>query len=284
MGYHETVEIVTNMDRGMNHLLTNEILHELRRILRADCHNDLPVVKAVSLEFWENLKAWIYHISQSPEPFTIALAGGSGSGKSMVREVLVSALARVTDVSAFTQDNYYRDFAADFPHWRLDEFYHRIDFDDPEHIQFDQLVTDLKHLKTLRYGQTLHIPKLIYGTPEAKPTSVPQGLGVPIKPFIVTEGIHAFYDEELRSLYDFMIYVDVDEDSRRSRWLQRNQLENRGTTDNMWQTTVECLQTHILPNRNHADLVINNVAPLEQVTHFINQVVQLLHSAAKSAA
>lgn len=268
----------------MSSALTTEILSELRHILAVDSREEVSVVKAVSMGFWEQAKQWIYHISSTPEPFTIALCGGSGSGKSMVREVLVDALAQVASVSAFTQDNYYRDFKADFPHLTLENFYHQIDFDDPAHIQFSQLVEDLKLLKTLRYGQTLHIPKLIYGTPEAMPTSVPKGLSIPVTPFIVTEGIHAFYSEELRSLYDFRIYVDIDEASRRERWLARNEMENRGTTDNMWQTTVECLHTHILPNRNRADLVVNNVAPLEQVITFIHQVVQLLQHAAERAA
>ncbi len=268
----------------MNSSLTTEILQELRRILAMDSKAPVPVVKTVSLEFWEHLKQWVHHISETPEPFTIALAGGSGSGKSMVREVLVDALAQVANVSAFTQDNYYRDFEKDFPHLPLEMFYHQINFDDPAHIQFNQLMEDLKILKTLRYGQTLHIPKLIYGTPESKPTSLPKGLAVPVTPFIVTEGIHAFHLPELRSLYDFKIFVDVDESSRRARWLARNQRENRGTTDNMWQTTVDCLQTHILPNRVHSDMVINNVAPIEQVKDFIHQVIQLLYKAAERAA
>lgn len=268
----------------MSNALTNEIFHELRHILAMDSQKEKPVVKAVSLGFWEHLKKWVHHIALTPEPFTIALAGGSGSGKSMIREVLVDALAEVTDVSAFTQDNYYRDFAADFPHLPLDVFYHQIDFDDPAHIQFNQLVEDLRHLKTLNTGQMLHIPKLIYGTPEALPTSVPKGLSVPVTPFIVTEGIHAFYSGELRALYDFKIFVDVDEDTRRARWLARNQRENRGTTDNMWQTTVECLQSHILPNRSHADLVLNNVAPMDQVVHFVQSVIYLLQHAAQRAA
>jgi hypothetical protein len=70
--------------------------------------------------------------------------------------------------------------------------------------------------------------------------------------------------------------VDVDEHTRRARWLERNRLENRGTTDNMWNTTVECLNNHILPGRALADLVINNNVPREQVTQFLQDVVQAL--------
>ncbi len=268
----------------MPQTLTAEILFELRHILAQDSREDVPAVKMVSLEFWEHVKQWVHLICEVPKPFTIGLTGGSGSGKSMVREVLVNALSDVAQVSSFTQDNYYRDFEKDFPHLPLERFYDEIDFDDPAHIQFEQLVQDLTHLKTLQFGQTLHIPKLVYGTPSSMPTSIPQGLAVPIRPFIVTEGIHAFYNPSLRALYDFKIYVDVDETERRERWLARNRQENRGTTDNMWQTTVDCLHQHILPNRAHADLVLNNAAPQDQIEHFIYQVIQLLQQAAQRAA
>ncbi len=268
----------------MSTQLTTEILYDLRHLLAQDSQSDVPVVKAISIQFWENLKKWVHHIAQTPQPFTIALAGGSGSGKSMVRDLLVEALGTVSHVSSFTQDNYYRDFEADFPHLPLERFYHEIDFDDPAHFQFDQMIANLMELKNLSYGEMLYIPKLIYGTPEAKPTSLPKGLAVPVKPFIVTEGIHAFYSEALRKQYDFKIYVDVDEATRRTRWLARNQQENRGTTDNMWQTTVDCLQTHILPNRTYADLVLNNTAPKAQMEAFITQVIDLLRQAAARAA
>ncbi len=268
----------------MKTALTHEILTDLRHLLKQDSQQPVPVVKAVSLEFYEHLKRWVQHIAVTPEPFTIALAGGSGSGKSMVRSLLVDALSDVAEVSAFTQDNYYCDFSACYPHWTLEEFYHRIDFDDPAHIQFQQLLADLRRLKTLHFGQILHIPRLVYGTPDAKPTIVPAGLAVPVTPFIVTEGIHAFHSAELRALYDFRIYVDVDEDTRRERWLARNYRENRGVTDNMWQTTVACLEQHILPNRSRADLVINNAAPREQIEAFIRQVIHRITMAARRAA
>jgi uridine kinase len=264
--------------------LTYEIMNELRAIMMDDKRSEVPVVKTVSLEFWEHAKRWIHHITEVPKPFTIALTGGSGSGKSMVRDYIVSELNRVSSVAYFTQDNYYRDFDADFPHLPLEQFYHKIDFDDPQHIRFQQLITDLRKLKTLDFGKVLPIPKLVYGTPEHKPTSVEAGIKIPSRPFLVTEGIHAFYSEALRASYDLKIYVDVDEQTRRERWLARNQVENRGITDNMWQTTVQCLHTHILPTRAHADLVINNVAPAEEVRAFIVKLVTLMKEAGRSVA
>ena len=70
--------------------------------------------------------------------------------------------------------------------------------------------------------------------------------------------------------------MDIDEATRRQRWLDRNRQENRGTTDNMWNTTVDCLNQFILPTRPVADLVINNIAPQAQVVQFLLDVVDSL--------
>lgn len=264
--------------------LTREVTRELQQILSRDSEQACPVVKSISLDFWETLKQWVRFVSYGNSPLTIGLAGASGSGKSLVRDLLIESLSQVAPVSSFTQDNYFRDFSADFPHWSVAEFYDRIDFDDPAHIQFEALIRDLDCLQTMALGETLLLPRLIYGTPQAKPTVQDADIPLPVAPFLVTEGIHAFYSEALRARYHVKIYVDVDEATRRARWLARNQRDNRGITDNMWQTTVTCLNTHILPNRRYADLVLDNTAPREEIAAFLQELIDLLVLAAQRAA
>jgi uridine kinase len=135
------------------------------------------------------------------------------------------------------------------------------------------LVQDLNRLRKLSLGSTMQIEQFQFGTPTSKPTIVPGGCDLLIAPFIITEGIHAFHDPALIPLYDLKIYVDIDEKARRERWLARNRQENRGTTDNMWNTTVTCLEQHILQTRAVADIVVSNQASKEQVTRFLKDVV-----------
>jgi len=251
-----------------------------------DSQQETPVVQSVSLFFWDNLDRWIRQVRDVPEPFVIALCGPSGSGKTFIREVLVKQLQQLrlsrgtSSVSAFTQDNYYRDFEADFPHLPLERFYDEIDFDDPAHILFRNLSRDLQRIKGQALGSTIRIPRLCFGTPDCKPTILEQDIELQVNPFIVTEGIHAFYDPALLPWYDLKIYVDVDEDTRRRRWLERNQRENRGVTDNMWNTTVRCLHQFILPMRPAADLIINNTAPQAQVERFLQEIIQTMQTMA----
>lgn len=259
------------------------IQNRLKEVLQRDSQQETPVVQSVSLFFWQNLTRWVQQIAFIPEPFTISLCGPSGCGKSFIREVLVEKLAEVSSVSSFTQDNYYRDFEADFTHLPLERFYDEIDFDDPAHIRFRHLNRDLRQLKSQTLGTSLKIPRLCFGTPTRKPTIQEQAIELPVSPFVVTEGIHAFHDAEILPLYDLKIYVDVDEATRRQRWLERNRLENRGVTDNMWNTTVQCLHEHILPTRAIADLVINNTAPQEQVTAFLHEIIHALSTPLKNS-
>ena len=248
------------------------IQNRLKEILMRDSEQTCPVLQTVPLFFWQNIATWTQRIL-SRQPFIIALTGASGSGKSFIRKALVEQLERFTEVSAFTQDNYYRDFEADFPHIPLDRFYDEVDFDDPAHIRFRHLAADLETLRNLPLGSSMRIQQFRFGTPTSKPTIIPGGRELNVAPFIVTEGIHAFYDPALPPLYDLKIYVDIDEATRRERWLARNREENRGTTDNMWNTSVSCLKRHILPTRPLADMVINNQAPREQVVAFLEEIV-----------
>lgn len=247
-------------------------INRLKEILLRDSEQSCPVLQTVPLFFWQNINVWTQRIVLR-QPFIIALTGPSGSGKSFIRKALVEQLAQVAPVSAFTQDNYYRDFEADFPHISLERFYDEVDFDDPAHIRFRHLAADLESLRKLPLGDRMRIQQFRFGTPTSKPTIVPGGRELSVAPFIITEGIHAFYDPALLPLYDLKIYVDIDEATRRERWLARNREENRGTTDNMWNTTVACLKRHILPTRSLADMVINNQAPREQVVAFLREIV-----------
>jgi len=259
------------------------MISELRAVFYEDSVDEHPVIQSISLFFWMHLDRWLHQISVQQAPFVIALTGASGSGKSFIRESLVAMLAAVSPVTAFTQDNYYRDFEADFTHLPLDRFYDEIDFDDPAHIRFKKLGQDLQVIRGCRYGNLVKIPKLRFGTPQAKPTIIENAIDLNVSPFIVTEGIHAFHDPAILPFYDLKIYVDIDEAERRRRWLERNRRENRGTTDNMWNTTVACLEQYILPTRSVGDLVLNNNVPQARMEAFLDRMFAALTDAVARA-
>lgn len=237
-----------------------------------------PLILSRNL-FAEALPQRITHRYLEKRPIIIALNGPSGSGKSYIREQLVHHLKDLMSVSTFTQDSYYRDFELDFPQIPLDRFYHQIDLDDPAHIRFSHLVHDLTKIRKQSVGTTVTIPQFRFGTPTQKPGILENGQILSITPVIVTEGIHAFGDPRLMDLYDLKLYIHIDEKNRRQRWLTRNARENRGATDNMWQTTINCLDKHIQPTQVQADLVINNNGSTEELTAFLDQIIAMIQQA-----
>ncbi|MCA9841187.1 MAG: hypothetical protein KC475_03620 [Cyanobacteria bacterium HKST-UBA03] len=252
----------------------------LRRLLAEDNLEPTPVITSVSLSAWARIKTGLAKAPSGSlrpsRPFIIGLAGGSGSGKTQVRDVLADALSQFAPVSTFTQDNYYCDFSQRYAGLTPQAFYDTVDLDDPEQVLTAKLIADLRTLRAMPLGAAMTMPRLVYGTPTTLPSLAPTGQLISAEPFVITEGIHALGTPALRRCYDLSIYVDVDEAVRRDRWLLRNQKENRGATCHMWQTTVQCMGRYVLPSRAQADVVVNNTADLSQLAQMLYQLTGLL--------
>jgi len=212
-------------------------------------------------------------------PVCIGLTGGSGSGKSQVAQMLQRTLSPWLPVAILSQDNYYRNFEADFAHIPLKSFYHQVDLDHPNHICFDQLAADLQAIQSHPVQTTFALQKLIYGTPHRKPYIASGQNQFVSAPIVITEGIFALYDDAVCQRYDLTVYVDADETVRRERWLSRNRQDNRGTTDHMWDTSVACLQQHILPRQTIADIVLNNTLSVDDMEAFLALIGQYVKKA-----
>ena len=254
--------------------LEKDILEaQLKKLLKNSRNG---VIKYHCATFWQKFPEWVQLVESGQRPFIIAISGASGSGKSFLRKQLMLDLVGNIITQAFTQDNYYIDFESAFPNADLDSFYDEINLDDPQYIRFSDLAKDLSLLKSSPIGNIVHIPKFRFGTPERLPGITEETIEITVPPILITEGIHAFYDEDVTCHYDLKIFVDVDEDTRKERWIKRNLKENRGTTDNMWQTTVECLETHIFPGRAKADIVLDNSQGKQQLQILLNELLYLL--------
>lgn len=241
-----------------------------------DLGNKTKLIQSVSLRSWERLKGWIQGSSHVPKPLVIGITGGSGSGKSALCSLIAAQLAPYCGVAVFSQDHYYVDFSQAYPHVTPDTFYHQVDLDDPSTIRWEAMADDLQRLKRTPVGQSVRLPKLVYGTPSQLPTLDPEGQLLSVAPIVITEGIHALHHSRVRACYDLSLFVSVDEPIRRQRWVDRNQRENRGVTDHMWQTTVQCMGRYVLPSRVHADMVFNNSNALGVFDQFLSVALQRL--------
>src|SRR5512142_2278912 len=182
-----------------------------------------------------------------PDPLVIGIAGGSGSGKTTVAQVILQRVGR--DRIAFLQhDSYYKDLSGLAPAQR-DE----INFDHPDSLESDLLI---EHIATLRAGKPVQVPIYDFSTDRRTDrTFTVQPCRV-----ILVEGILIFAEPELRKMFDVKIFVDTDADIRFIRRLQRDISERGRTTESVikqYQLTVRPMHLEFVePSKRYADVII----------------------------
>jgi len=182
-----------------------------------------------------------------PTPIIIGIAGGTGSGKTTVANVILERVG-AERIAFLAHDAYYRDLR-DLPRAQRDI----INFDHPESLETDLLV---RQVQTLRQGQAIEVP--IYDFTTHARTNLTRR--VEPQPVILVEGILVFAERALRELFDVKIFVDTDPDVRFIRRLQRD-IEERGRTVasviQQYQTTVRPMHLEFVePSKRYADVII----------------------------
>ena len=201
--------------------------------------------------------------------YIIAIAGGSGSGKSTFASRLLNQFPE--SVSLVSCDNYYK--AQD--HLPLEER-RLLNYDAPESLEFDLMA---RHLQALKQGEAVDCPVYDYAL-HTRSNKVER---IEPRPVIIVDGILILSDPALRELFDLMIYVEADADERILRRARRD-METRGRQidDIMHQylSTVKPMhETYVEPSKKHADLILNgglNPVALELVACKIQDFLKTL--------
>lgn len=181
-----------------------------------------------------------------PRPLLIGVVGGSGSGKTTVARTIYEFLGR--DAAFIDQDAYYRDLA----HLALDER-RLVNFDHPDAFDTDLMVEQLRRLLA---WEPVRKPTYDF----AAHTRAEATVEIQPRDVILVDGILLFADARLRALFDIRIFVDVAEDIRFIRRLQRDVQERGRTMDDVirqYLTTVRPMhQEFVEPSKRHADVII----------------------------
>ena len=179
--------------------------------------------------------------------YVIGIAGGSGSGKSTYAARLREQFP--DSVALISCDNYYRahdDISLE--ERRL------LNYDAPESLEFDLMVT---HLQALKRGEAVDCPVYDF-TLHNRSDKV---LHIDPKPVILVDGILILSDPALRETFDLRIYVETDADERILRRARRDmEVRGREIDDIMAQylTTVKPMhEQYVEPSKKHADLILN---------------------------
>ena len=184
---------------------------------------------------------------QQPKPLVIAIAGGTGSGKTTVAQAILQRTGP-ENVAYIQHDSYYKDLGDLPPVQRA-----TTNFDHPYSLETELMV---EHVRALKAGKAIDVPSYDFTTH----TRQKETQRLDPRPIILVEGILIFTDPAMRELCDIKLFVDTDADIRFIRRLQRD-IEERGrTTESVikqYQLTVRPMHLEFVePSKRYADLII----------------------------
>lgn len=208
-------------------------------------------------------------MSKRASPLVIAIAGGTGSGKTTVANVILGR-AGANHIAYLPHDAYYKDLTDLPPAQRA-----HINFDHPNSLDTDMLI---RHVRDLKENRPIELPVYDFKTHSRTTRAVPLNP----QPIIIVEGILIFVEPKLRQLFDVKIYVDTDPDIRFIRRLERDIAERGRTMESVihqYLTTVRPMhQEFVEPSKRYADVIIPeggfNTVALDMV---VARVQALLH-------
>ncbi len=204
-----------------------------------------------------------------PRPVTIAVAGGTGSGKTTIVNAIVRRVGEHR-IAYVPHDAYYRELSSVPMSERG-----TVNFDHP-----DALETALmrEHILALQNWQPIDVP--IYDF--TIHTRTDRVVHVMPQPVIMVEGILTLAEPSLRPLFDIKVFVDADADLRFIRRLSRDISERARTPDTViaqYLATVRPMHLEFVePSKRYADVIIpeggHNLVAIDMVSDRIRSMVR----------
>tara|TARA_Y100000992_G_scaffold51115_1_gene30167 strand:- start:865 stop:1476 length:612 start_codon:yes stop_codon:yes gene_type:complete len=192
----------------------------------------------------------------------IAVAGGTGSGKSFLARNLANTYSK-KEILIIEQDSYYKDIS------NLDyKDRCKQNFDHPDAI--DSILIE-NHLKKLLSGKTIYSPRYNFfkHLRERKEKKIKQ------RPIIIMEGILLLHYVKLHKFYTLKVFVETPEHIRINRRIERD-IKFRGRTkssiEKQYYSTVKPMhEEFVQPSKSYSDIVIDGTA-------FINKSINQIKS------
>lgn len=177
---------------------------------------------------------------------TIGICGGVASGKTTLAKKICSL---IRNSSVISLDNYFYSFSE----LSLEER-KKINFDNPNVYDYNLII---QHIKLLQNNKTIRMPIYSFSnytrtneTIEIRPSSV-----------LIVEGYASFYDAQLRNLFDYTIFIDIDEQRQLERLIKRDVLERarseKDVIDHFYKKIKESNIKFVLPQKEYAKMIIN---------------------------
>ncbi|MBN2585279.1 uridine kinase [Patescibacteria group bacterium] len=200
--------------------------------------------------------------NENIKPFLVAIAGGTGSGKTYIAKKLQAIDPK--RISIVSHDNYYKDRSnvpiADRK---------KLNYDEPSALDNQLFIEQLKQLKK---GVGVDMPQYDFSTHTRKTDTIPFSP----TPIILIEGILILENSDIRELFDLKIFVDVDADIRLARRLKRDVGERDRTFQesiNQYLVSAQPMyDLYVEPGKDYADLIVQNNGTVDDLADAITTI------------
>lgn len=241
---------------------------KFRQIINYDKKAAKKLFLNVKSDFLENFLDRL--INQPKRKILISITGESASGKSTICANIKKYIEQNNlPISIINTDNYFNDISDLIKqHGTFDALRDAgYDVDSPQNFQLDLLRSDIEDLAS---GKDVMIPEyLVNGTG----VSVPRAIKIESRKIIIVEGMAATY-KEVHDMFDIKIYIDLDNKTRKKRFLDRAKIRNQDHNNALkhWDYVCEAGRKYIVPAKDNCDIIANGECDLEYFTQLLEYI------------
>lgn len=206
-------------------------------------------------------------------PCMVAIAGGSGSGKTWLAQELARRLNPAAE--AMSLDAFYRDLSTLSIEERA-----RANFDVPDAIDWPVFT---ECLAAIRAGGTVRWPDYDFTTH----TRRPRWHRWKPRPVVIVEGLWPYWRSDLKRLFDLRIFKVGNGKLRKARRMERDVAERgrtRESVDFQWRRHVAPMHTRFVsPQVRWAQITLPAIAPEWRLARIEAKIRRLAQLPAKEA-
>lgn len=211
-------------------------------------------------------------------PAAVGIAGVTASGKSTIAIDIIDTLENFACenelkdiITRINTDDYYLDRSKEVNEaGSFANFAKTYDFDVPWALELDLMV---KHISQLTNGFDVFLPK--YDMSGTAIRFDNHTLAKPAK-IIITEGLFTL-NENIKGVFDFKIYVDIDEKVQKQRFFRRANERGLGSSAYiMYERANEKAKEHVEPTVKYADIILSGEAHRYQYKLFLDKILNIV--------
>ena len=244
---------LNTVQEPISHVLPLEMFRkheEMKLFLKHNSMMENPVFVSLKSDFLYKIQ----RLLKQSRPVMIAITGESASGKSYFTQNLKQYISDLgIECSFISCDNFYQDISCYYEKYGNygNALAAGVDLEGPSAFDLDELS---RALDDISRGKDICIPKMNLSNGVCIKNQTP----VKSAKVILVEGIASMWNN-LDKKFDVTIYVDLDEQTRKDRHLERAASRNKSREEalQMWKYMSASAELHIRPHKENVDVILN---------------------------